>query len=177
MTQSAVMWSPVVEGGFIERHRNLVANGLEHVRDVYGATHERLWRSVVAFAGDRDIADEAVAEAFAQAVRRGDSLRDVEAWVWRAAFAIARGELSRRRPPPTSDGDEPAEIPPEYTRDVIAVLRALDLRDREVLVLRYVADLTHPEIARRCGITPAAARVRLHRARLRARRLLEVHDA
>jgi RNA polymerase sigma factor (sigma-70 family) len=177
MTQGVVLCSPDLAGALVETHENLVANGLERVRDVYEATHERLWRSVIAFAGDPDIADEAVAEAFAQAVRRGDSLRDVEAWVWRSAFAIARGELSRRRPPQLSERDDPAETPPEYTRDAIAVLSALDLRDREVLVLRYVVDLTHAEIARRCGITPAAVRVRLHRARSRARRLLEEHDA
>jgi len=141
------------------------------------ATHQRLWRSVLAFAGDRDVADEAVAEAFAQVARRGDSVRDVEAWVWRAAFAIARGEPSVRQPQLVSDPDGAAVLPPDYTRDTISVLKALDLRDREVLVLRYVADLSHAEIARRLGITPAAVRVRLHRARSRARVLLEEHDA
>jgi DNA-directed RNA polymerase specialized sigma24 family protein len=37
--------------------------------------HARLWRGVFAFAGDRQIADDAVAEAVAQALRRGQKLR------------------------------------------------------------------------------------------------------
>jgi DNA-directed RNA polymerase specialized sigma24 family protein len=37
---------------------------------------DRMWRAVLAFAGDPDIASESVAEAFAQALRRGSALRD-----------------------------------------------------------------------------------------------------
>ena len=69
----------------------------ERVRAVYETDHARLWRSIYAFGGSRDVADEATAEAFAQALRRGDEIRNVAAWVWRSAFAIARGELQRRR--------------------------------------------------------------------------------
>jgi RNA polymerase sigma-70 factor, ECF subfamily len=143
------------------------------LQKVYEATHRRLWRSLLALGGDRDVADEAVAEAFAQAARRGDDLRDVEAWVWRAAFAIARGELARRRVSSAPARDVPPIELPEYTRDLIVALRALDLRDREVLVLRYVADLSHADIAERLGISGPAVRVRLHRATARARTLLE----
>ena len=35
----------------------------ERLRLTYEATHTRLWRSVLAFAGSREVADEAVAEA------------------------------------------------------------------------------------------------------------------
>jgi RNA polymerase sigma-70 factor (ECF subfamily) len=148
---------------------------MEQLRGVYERTARRLWQSLLAFSGDHDVADEAVAEAFAQAARRGDALRDVEAWIWRTAFAIARGELARRRSALTPP-HHLAEVPPEeYTQDIVKVLRVLDVRDREVLVLRYVADLSHGEIAARCGISPAAARVRLHRATARARNLLEGH--
>ena len=42
------------------------------------------------------MADDAVAEAFAQALRRRSEIREPGRWVWRAAFRIARGELKRR---------------------------------------------------------------------------------
>jgi hypothetical protein len=67
--------------------------GLELVYRDHGA---RLWRAVFAFAGDRQIADDAIAEAFAQALRRGNELRDPLAWIWRVAFRVAAGELKER---------------------------------------------------------------------------------
>ena len=56
-----------------------------------------MWRAVLAFAGDPEVAADSVAEAFAQALRRGDAIRDPGRWVWRAAFRIAAGELKLRR--------------------------------------------------------------------------------
>ena len=55
-----------------------------------------MWRALTAYSGSRDVAEDAVAEAFAQAVARGDSLRSPERWVWKAAYRIAAGELKRR---------------------------------------------------------------------------------
>ena len=45
--------------------------------------------------------------------------------------------------------------------------------DRRVLSLRYAEDLTQVEVARRLGVPEGTAKVRLHRARRRLRRLLE----
>src|SRR2546430_12508817 len=41
-------------------------------------------------------ASDAMAEAFAQALARGNELRSPQRWVWRAAFRIAAGELKAR---------------------------------------------------------------------------------
>lgn len=51
----------------------LTIDGLERL---YREDGERLWRAVFAYAGNRDVADDAVAEAFTQAIGRGDELRD-----------------------------------------------------------------------------------------------------
>ncbi len=63
---------------------------------LYREHGKRLWWALVAFSGDREIASDAESEAFAQALRRGDGIRDPLAWVWRAAFRIAAGELKAR---------------------------------------------------------------------------------
>lgn len=144
----------------------------ERVRSVYCSINARLWRSVFGFSGSADVADEAVAEAFAQALRRGDEIRDVEAWVWRAAFAIARGEMARRRtddlpvPEGAVDLGEPAF-------ELVAALAKLSDADRELLVLCHVAGYTPTELASLLGLRAPAVRVRLLRARRRARPLLE----
>lgn len=52
-------------------------------------------------------------------------------------------------------------------------LARLDDADRLVLHLRYADDLTQTEVARRLGVPEGTVKVRLHRARLRLRPLLE----
>jgi len=65
------------------------ATGAEQLEAVFREDGDRLWRALVTFSGDPDLASDAVAEAFAQALRRGDALRDPQAWVWRVSFRLA----------------------------------------------------------------------------------------
>jgi DNA-directed RNA polymerase specialized sigma24 family protein len=58
-----------------------------------GAT---LWRAVYAYSGGRrDVADDAVAEAFARVMARGVEVRDPLAYLYRVAFRVASAELAR----------------------------------------------------------------------------------
>jgi RNA polymerase sigma-70 factor (ECF subfamily) len=179
---------------------------LDRLHDAYVRTHPRLWRSVLAWSGSRDVADEACAEAFAQAARRGAAVRDVDAWVWRAAFRIAAGELKRRRgsfpgagrrdggPDP---GDDPTQVQvvgldsvaasvvdhsvdpdlPATTIDLIRALQSLTEQQRACVVLRDVAGMTAPEAAAALRTTSGTVRVQAMRGRRRLRELLEDHDA
>jgi RNA polymerase sigma-70 factor (ECF subfamily) len=148
------------------------------VRVVYEADHARLWRSLYAFSGSRDVADEATAEAFAQALRRGREVRDVQAWIWRSAFAIARGELAARRRRGVGDAiDVPSEAmldaPGTGLERLLDALDELPLADRELLVLCHVGGWRPAELAPMLDVSGATLRVRLHRARKRARLILE----
>ena len=64
---------------------------------VFRETGPHLWRALYAFTGGRrQVAEEAMAEAFARAMEhRG--VRDPAAWIYRTAFRIARLELERER--------------------------------------------------------------------------------
>src|SRR4051794_29133827 len=82
---------------------------------VYREQGDRMWRALYAYAGDPEIASDALSEAFAQALRRNDAIREADRWVWRSAFRIAAGEMKRRRseiggtgPEPTYEMEEPA---------------------------------------------------------------------
>src|SRR6266516_7984485 len=68
----------------------------ESVEAVYRTDAERLWRAIYAFAGDAEIASDAVAEAFAQVLHRGAAVRDPAAWTWRTAFRISAGAQKAR---------------------------------------------------------------------------------
>src|SRR4051812_37655974 len=63
---------------------------------LYRQEGDRLWRAMFAFTRDREMASDAVAEAFAQCIRRGEAIRSPRDWVWKVAFRIAAGELQER---------------------------------------------------------------------------------
>ena len=63
---------------------------------VYREDGARLWRALYAYSNDAELASDAAAEAFAQALGRGSAIRDVRSWVWRAAFRLAAGDLKNR---------------------------------------------------------------------------------
>jgi RNA polymerase sigma-70 factor, ECF subfamily len=143
----------------------------------FDRTHERLWRALLAYSGNAEIARDAAAEAYAQAIRRGTAIKDIDAWVWRAAFRIAGGELARRRGQdhlrPDHDDLTIAVEAPDSALDLIAALAQVTERQRKALVLRYVGGYTAPEIASRLGTTAGSVRISLLRGRRTLRALLE----
>ncbi len=142
------------------------------LESLYRREGPRLWRALVAYSGSVDVADEAVSESFAQALRRGSALRHPERWVWRAAFRIAAGDLRRRRRViPLQDPG--VAYNPEPAWELIAALAELPVPQRACLVLKYSGGYTSAEIARIVGSTPAAVRMRLTRGQRRLREMLE----
>ena|SRR5438874_10735814 len=146
---------------------------------LYRCHRERLWRALVAFTADRDVASDATAEAFAQLLRRGAVVRDPASWVWRAAFRIAAGELKARRArglplPPATPVASHVNL---ESFELVEALQRIPLSQRQVLILRYYAGYSAKEIAAMLDSTHAAVRMRLSRARLALRRLLEEADA
>lgn len=140
----------------------------------YREQREKLFRALLLFSGDREIASDAVAEAFAQLLRRGGAVRQPDRWVWRAAFSIARGELQRRGRT-TELPDFPVEMP-EPTVDLVAALGRLSSKQRAALILHHYAGYSTKETAAIIGSTAPAVGVHLQRARTRLRDLLKEHD-
>ena len=143
---------------------------------LYRERGDRMWRSLYAFSGDPDVASDAVAEAFAQALRRGDEIREPERWVWRAAFRIAAGDLQRRGrgAPLTTEVSYEVEEP---ARELVAALARLSPKQRAAVVLHHAADYPIKEVATILGSTQAAVKVHLARGRARLRDLLEEDEA
>ncbi len=143
---------------------------------LYRDQRARMWRAVFAFAGDREVASDAVAEAFTQALRRGDALRSPERWLWRTVFRIAAGEL-KERGRRTSENVEGAYEMDDLARDLVAALAELSEKQRAAVVLHHAAGYPAKEIAEIIGSTTPGVHVLLSRARKRLRELLEVDDA
>jgi RNA polymerase sigma factor (sigma-70 family) len=140
---------------------------------LFDAEAKRILRALVAYTGDREVASDAMAEAFAQALSRGDELRSPQRWVWRAAFRIAAGELKARARDRSMMKDFGYEMP-EPPHDLIAALAGLSPRQRAALILHYYAGYSTREVAEIVGSSAATVRVHLSQDRRRLRRLLEV---
>jgi RNA polymerase sigma-70 factor (ECF subfamily) len=144
----------------------------ESVEAVYRTDAERLWRAVFAFAGDPEIASDAVAEAYAQVLHRGAAVRDPAAWTWRAAFRISAGALKARGPAEPGPSESTGQIDRYGDPDLLAALRRLPEAQRAAVILFYYADLPIRDIATRLGSNSLAVRANLSRGRGRLRQLL-----
>jgi RNA polymerase sigma-70 factor (ECF subfamily) len=144
----------------------------QSVEAVYRADGERLWRAIYAFAGDAEIASDAVAEAYAQAIKRGAAIRDPAAWTWRAAFRISAGAMKERRAEAARRADPAEHLDRHSDPDLLAALRRLPDAQRAAVVLFYYADLPIRDIADRLGTNSLAVRANLSRGRGRLRQLL-----
>jgi RNA polymerase sigma factor (sigma-70 family) len=142
------------------------------IERLYREEGPKLWRALMSFSGDRSIADEALAEAFAQLLGRGSEVRSPSAWVWRSAFRIAAGELRRRGMASPSGDSESYELA-DPLPEVLAALAALPPNQRAVVVLHDYADRPTTEIADSLGITRSTVRVHLSQARRKLRKTLE----
>lgn len=107
-----------------------------------------------------DVAQEAVARAV---VRWGSVAGYAEAWVARVASNLALGLLRRRARRPI---ESPSHAPDPFLDDrldLASALRRLPRRQREVVVLRYLADLSERQVADRLGCSTGA--VKTHASR------------
>ena len=147
----------------------------------FGALYERYSRDVLRFAifltGSRTEAEDIAAETFVRAWAAAGSIRvsSVKAYL----FMIARNlYLDGRRAGYRDGGAVPDRADPAPAADqafdardelarVMAALQLLPEIDRAALLMRADDALGYEDIGVALGLSTAAARVRVHRARLR----------
>jgi RNA polymerase sigma factor (sigma-70 family) len=160
----------------VKVHDVPMAGPRDAVERVWRDDGSRLWRSLVAFGGDQELASDSMAEAFAQALGRGAAVETPDRWIWRAAFRIAAGELKERRRVAASDVVRASVDMPEPVADLVRALRTLSPNQRAAAVLSLYADMSTRDVARTLGCSQATVRVHLSQARRRLRALLEDTD-
>jgi RNA polymerase sigma-70 factor, ECF subfamily len=138
----------------------------------YQASYHRLVGQLTAMTGSREDAEDAVQEAFARASTRWARLRDYdtpEAWVRRVALNLATSGLRRtRRHLAALARLRPPSNEPAHPTDRLAIqagLQLLPLHYRQVLVLRYGADLSVEQVAQQLRLPTGTVKSRLARAR------------
>ena len=139
------------------------------------AEHYRTLVGLAAFlVRDTATAEEVVQDSFVAMHCGWSRLRDSDKalpYLRRSVVNRSRSVLRHRmvidknapKPPPDMPSAEQGAITQMERSAVVAALRALPLRQREALVLRYYADLSEGQIAAAMGITTGA--VKSHTAR------------
>lgn len=135
-------------------------------------------RIAVLLVDDRETAEDVVQDAFASLHRRWASLSTEDAALGYLRTSVLNGSRStlrrrrtvRRNPWPAADAltAEPADrgalLAAEH-RDVLDAMRQLPARQREVIVLRYWAELTEAQVASALGISLGAVKSSASRGR------------
>ena len=146
------------------------------VEELFRQRRVMLFRLAVFLTDDRGVAEEIVQDAFAALVRRWGELNDPAAsagylrtTVVNAARKHARrASLARRHlrvgEPEGVPGSDYLLLLDEEHRLVLAALRTLPRRQREVLVLRYWAELSEAEIAATLGVAAGTVKSTASRA-------------
>jgi RNA polymerase sigma factor (sigma-70 family) len=134
----------------------------------YADSKDAVYRAVLLARGDPGRAEDAVQEAFAHAYAAWDRVRfhpNPVGWVARVALnesaSVARVLRRERLYPP-----EPPAPAPERPLDarLIRLVWALPARQRQVIALRILLELSTEESARVLGISSGTVTAHLHRA-------------
>jgi RNA polymerase sigma-70 factor (ECF subfamily) len=147
--------------------------GLAGFDEFYAANYGSLTVQLYLYFGDRQEAHDIAQEAFCRAYARWGAVsayEDPAGWVRRVAWNLAVSRWRRTRSALNfwkrhARLEPPAEGPSPERVAVMTALAALPERQRRVVVLRYIGDLTVPEIAEREGVAEGTVKSWLHRAR------------
>lgn len=152
--------------------RDPLANPEPLIRRVYAYVAYRI--------GDGPDAEDVTSETFERALRYRDSYRSSEGepvgWlIGIARRCIADAVKARLELAEPRETAAPGDVEADSIRrlDLAHTMAGLDERDRELLALRYGADLTARQIGELLGVKTNAVEVALHRALGRLRTELE----
>jgi RNA polymerase sigma-70 factor (sigma-E family) len=137
--------------------------------------YRHLTRLAAMLVGDRETAEDIVQDVFAGMQNRWRRLSDpalAERYLRTAVINGSRTALRRRRvaarhqplPPPPEEGADQSTLARLRDRSVRAAVARLPRRQREVILLRYLEDLSVAETARVLGISGGAVKSSVGRA-------------
>ena len=150
---------------------------------LYRSSRDDIYAYVATLLRDRASAEDVTAAAFERAFRRqrrfDPDRGSARAWLFGIARNAALDELRRRKrhatlthEPPEAAGADPTGAIADRMA-VRAALGRLQVRDREIIALRFHAGLDTAEVANVLGTTPTNAGTLLHRAMTKLREAMD----
>ena len=152
---------------------DIVVEDVHPVSEAYESFYRRVWpevyRAVAVTVQDSDLGREATDEAMTRAYGRWwavSSMENPAGWVYRVAVNFARSRQRRqrialRKPVPTLDEAHCDHLPdPDLYRAIVA----LPDHHKEVVVARFLLDMSEEATAQAFGIPKGTVKSRLSRA-------------
>ncbi|MBP6856623.1 MAG: sigma-70 family RNA polymerase sigma factor [Candidatus Pacebacteria bacterium] len=155
--------------------------------DAYDKYADDLFRHVIFRVSDKEAAKELLQETFMKTweyMKKGNKVDEIRPFLYRVLHNQLIDYLRKRKPQVSLDelsedgfdiahGGRKEEESRIDAKKLLVLLDELDESYRNVLVMRYVDDMTIQEIAELTGDQPNSISVRLHRA---LKKLKELHD-
>jgi RNA polymerase sigma factor (sigma-70 family) len=150
----------------------------EHVDVVFRRHYTAMLRLAVVMVGEREAAEDAVQEAFVSLHRNWSTLRDplaaeaylrsavlnrCRSWVRRQATQRAKRQLLLVQGGAQPRGPEDTTVARDEVGSLVAQMRTLPRRQREVLACRFVLELSVAETAELLDISAGSVKTHTHR--------------
>ncbi|RKT05473.1 RNA polymerase sigma-70 factor (sigma-E family) [Streptomyces sp. 3211.6] len=162
---AAVAGAAVVAGGAAADAPPVVAGTtVDHLTETYQAHYRSLLGRAALLLDDTASCEDVVQEAFIRVHSARNRVRDRDktlAYLRQTVVNLSRSALRRRilglkllsKPMPDMASAEEGAYDQLERDDLIKAMRGLQRRQREVLVLRYFADMTEAQVAETLGIS------------------------
>ena len=159
----------------------------DHFDAFFLSSYDSLTRSLAAAFGDRELASEAVQEAFVRAYTRWRRVRRLDnpvAWVRRVAINLLRDQ-HRRRGRRDRAVERLAALTPTHTVDpehttaaggVLGHLQSLPQQQRIAVALFYLDDASVAEVAHAMSISEGAVKYHLNQGRTSLRKAMSLTE-
>ena len=124
--------------------------------------------------GDRHVAEDIAQEALARAYSRWNKVSTyANAWVARVAGNLAVDLLRKKKlPAPAEQVGVEQDAMVVLRMELQRALQILPTRQREAMILRYLADMPEAAVGKALGIRPGTVKQHLHRGAEAMRSLL-----
>jgi RNA polymerase sigma-70 factor (ECF subfamily) len=146
----------------------------------YRSAFPSVYRGLLALGARPDEAEDALQDAFVKGLERPSDqpVRSVDGWIFVVASRAWRGRRIRDRVllPWTLFTDRAAPSATDASSDVLAALRKLPLRQRQIVVARYVIGLSQDETAQLLRIARGTVSATTTQAIAALRRSMEVEQ-
>ena len=168
-------------------HRRVLRGDMDEFSQLVGEYAPRMLRLALGIVRRRDVAEDVVQDALVKAYERLGSWRGDSAlstWLYRIVYTTALSSLRRssgrdffaiaiEEPAPVAVPDDDPEVTEENIARMRRALDELGPLDSTLVNLFYLEERSVRDVAAICGESEANVKTRLHRARVRLRKLME----
>lgn len=153
-------------------------------RTFYSAYKEKLFAYLMRTTGDYHLSCDVMQESFTRFLARYGPDAPNGALLFAIARNAALDEARKRKRFKVMEDDEGDDtrnqeqhlLVRESYREVLAAMEGLSKSERDILALVASSDLSYREIANMTGISEVNVKVKVHRARTKLKRILQMGD-